>query len=396
MSLDSGASPPALDEGLDEDLDERLDELLLEALAAGLGSAAAVSVGDAGAEVCRAVRGHQRRVPTLGAAIDEEWEFDLASLTKPMVSATLAMLLAEREPGALEQPVRRWLPDAATPATLAQLLGHTAGCAAHVKFYEHLGEARRPDETPRQALLRLARTTALTGLPGHDTAYSDLGYLQLGELLERAGGARLDELFAAELAGPLGLRCRYRPIAAPADGPDDGPVDGPRHDDRCVATELDERGAPLCGQVHDENARAGGGVFGHAGLFGTIGDVARFAQIMLSLVDERAATEWPRLISAATARRFFALAPGGASWRLGWDTPSSTPGLSHAGDLWPRDTGVGHLGFTGTSLWLDLARGRWVALLTNRVHPSREGSADGIKRLRRAVMDAAWRGLEAR
>jgi CubicO group peptidase (beta-lactamase class C family) len=77
------------------------------------------------------------------------------------------------------------------------------------------------------------------------------------------------------------------------------------------------------------------------------------------------------------------------SWRLGWDTPSATAGVSHAGDRWPRVGAVGHTGFTGTSLWLDLPRRRWVALLTNRVHPTREGTADAIKALRRAVGDAA-------
>ena len=78
------------------------------------------------------------------------------------------------------------------------------------------------------------------------------------------------------------------------------------------------------------------------------------------------------------------------TWRLGWDTPSSTPGVSHAGDLWPRTGSIGHLGFTGTSLWLDLPNRRWVALLTNRVHPSRFGSsAEDIKALRRAVNDRA-------
>ena len=79
----------------------------------------------------------------------------------------------------------------------------------------------------------------------------------------------------------------------------------------------------------------------------------------------------------------------GTSWRLGWDTPSPTPGVSHAGDRWPRTGAVGHLGFTGTSLWLDLTRRRWVAILTNRVHPTRHGTAEPIKALRRAINDAA-------
>lgn len=354
--------------------------LLEEALAGGLGSAAAVSIGEGGVERARAVRGHRWRVPALGPALEEGCQFDLASLTKPMVSATLAMIFVERGQLSLDEPVRRWLPDAATAGSVAELLAHTAGCAAHVKFYEQLPGGCRAGESARQALLRLARTEPLTGVAGKDTVYSDLGYLMLGELLEQVGGGALDELYASEIAGPLGLGCRYRRVG----------TDESEGEAGCVATELDERGEALCGRVHDENARVGGGVFGHAGLFGTIGDVGRFAAEMLAAVGGSGR----RLVSPATARRFFTTAPGSASWRLGWDTPSHKPGISHAGDLWPRDSGVGHLGFTGTSLWLDLARGRWVALLTNRVHPSREGSAEGIKQLRRAVMDAAWLAME--
>jgi CubicO group peptidase (beta-lactamase class C family) len=252
-----------------------------------------------------------------------------------------------------------------------------------VKLYEHpevLAAAGRGPEDARRAVLRLARTTPLTGTPGVDTVYSDLGYLLLGELLERVGGARLDALHRDELARPLGLAAHYRPGGAAPAGTPPGPV---------IATELDARGRALRGEVHDENARLGGGVFGHAGLFGRVGDVALFARAMLRLPDGGG------LVRPATAAVFFERCPGGGSWRLGWDTPSATPGVSHAGDLWPRPGGRGHLGFTGTSLWLDLPRRRWVALLTNRVHPSRECSAEGIKRLRREVMDRACQLLDA-
>jgi CubicO group peptidase (beta-lactamase class C family) len=139
--------------------------------------------------------------------------------------------------------------------------------------------------------------------------------------------------------------------------------------------------------VHDENAAYGGRVCGHAGLFGRIGDVARFAA---ALVDTAAGTPRGRLCPEVV-HRFATTAPvPGATWRLGFDTPSETPGVSHAGDRWPRTGALGHTGFTGTSLWLDLPRRRWVALLTNRVHPTRHGgSTEAIKALRRAVADAA-------
>ena len=378
-------------------------QLLDDALGRGLGSAAAVSIGDGHLERFRTWRGALQRVPSRGPPVNEESVFDLASLTKPMVTAALAMIHVDRGLLALDEPVRRWLPDAATTGTVAQLLGHTAGCAPHVKFYEQLEAPEAAPQaagqafadSPRRQILRLARTHPLTGEPGRDTVYSDLGYMMLGELLEKVEGRRLDTLFRREIASRLGLGCHFFPLgretiasawAVPSEN--------------FVATELApaiEGGAPLSGVVHDDNARAAGGVLGHAGLFGRIGDVAAFAQSMLASLQDDAWTlgnPTPALCSPATAQTFFGRAPGAASWRLGWDTPSSKPGISHAGDLWPRDSGVGHLGFTGTSLWLDLARGRWVALLTNRVHPSREGSAEGIKLLRRAVMDTAWQLLE--
>src|SRR6185503_11347363 len=132
-----------------------------------------------------------------------------------------------------------------------------------------------------------------------------------------------------------------------------------------VSTEVDpRRGGLVTGVVHDENCHSAGGVAGHAGVFATIDDVARFAAAIVAL----ASGERRGAIDPAVARAFFTTAPApSTTWRLGWDTPSPDPGVSHAGDRWPRAGAIGHGGYTGTSLWLDLARRRWVALLTNRV-----------------------------
>ena len=190
-------------------------------------------------------------------------------------------------------------------------------------------------------------------------------------LLERAAERRLEDLFAELVARPLGLTsARYAGTT---------PIAG------AVATELDDRGL-VCGLVHDENCYFGGGVAGHAGLFANIVDVGTWCA---AIVDTCAGT--PRgAFDVATAQRFITDAPlAGASWRLGLDTPSTTPGVSQAGDRWPRTGAVGHTGYAGTSVWLDVANRRWVALLTNRVHPTRHGgTADAIKALRRAVGDA--------
>jgi CubicO group peptidase (beta-lactamase class C family) len=351
---------------------DRIGRLLDDALARGLGSAAAVSVGDGGHEVYRHLAGTVRRVPDRGPAIDEHTRFDLASLTKPMATVAIAMVLVAERRLDLAAPVRAYLPGAATTASVRQLLGHCAGCAAHVEIFRYLRAARPAD--PRAVLVERALREPCDP-PGVAAVYSDLGFIQLGALLERAASQPLEDLFAQLVAEPLGLAAGY------ARG---GPLSS------CVATELDDRGL-VCGLVHDENCYFAGGVAGHAGLFGTLDDVARFAA---AIVDTAAGTPRGRF-STDVVTRFFSDAPvAGSTWRLGWDTPSPTPGVSQAGDRWPRTGAVGHTGFTGTSLWLDLPHRRWVALLANRVHPTRHArTADAIKSLRRAVNDAVVEAL---
>src|SRR2546421_2593492 len=122
---------------------DRIAALIDDALAAQLGSAAAVSVGDAGREVFSHVAGHVRRVPDAGAAIDRDTPFDVASLTKPMSTVACAMLLVADGALDLEAPIRRWIPESASAGTVRHLLGHAAGCAAHVEFFRWL-RAERP------------------------------------------------------------------------------------------------------------------------------------------------------------------------------------------------------------------------------------------------------------
>jgi CubicO group peptidase (beta-lactamase class C family) len=294
--------------------------------------------------------------------------FDVASLTKPMATAAIAMVLVSEGALDLAAPVRRWLPRAATEGTVAQLLGHAAGCAAHVEFFRTLRAS--PPADPRAALVHLAEAYPTTA-PGVATIYSDLGYLQAGRVVEEAAGMPLARAFAELVAGPLGMT-----------GASYGPIDPAL----AVATEIDDRGV-VRGRVHDENAYYGGDACGHAGVFATIDDVASFARaILAALAGERCGRFDPDVVRTFATT---AAAPD-TSWRLGWDTPSTTPGVSHAGDRWPRAHAIGHLGFTGTSIWLDPPRGRWSILLTNRVHPTRFGdTAERIKALRRAVNDAA-------
>jgi serine-type D-Ala-D-Ala carboxypeptidase len=346
-----------------------LDTLIDRALARGLGSAMALSVGDVGREVLRMARGHTQRVPTLGDAIDDRTLFDVASLTKPMVTAACYMVLVGEGRVSLDSRVRELLPEAATSGTLRQLLGHAAGCKAHVEFFRTIRS--------HEALVHAAATEPADA-PG--PVYSDLGYILAGAVLERIVGAPLDSIFSTLVAEPLGLSARFVRAS-----------DEPLH---AVATELDEtmgRGL-VRGRVHDENCYFGGGVCGHAGLFASLADVSNFAA---ALVQTHAGHPRGRF-RPDVVREFVSTGAPGTSWRLGFDTPSSTPGVSHAGDRWPRTNSAGHLGFTGTSMWMDFTRARWSILLTNRVHPSRHaGTADEIKALRRSVNDAALNLLDA-
>lgn len=338
------------------------------ALARGLGSAMAVSIGDAGHEVLSLLRGHTQRLPVRGAPVDDRAWFDVASLTKPMVTAACFMVLVGEGRCSLDAPVRDFVPEAATTGTLRQLLGHAAGCKPHIEFFRTI---RSYDELVRAAATEPADAPA--------PVYSDLGYILAGAVLERIIGAPLDSIFATLVAEPLGLSARF--VRSSDDALD------------AVATEVDEtmgRGL-VRGRVHDENCYFGGGVCGHAGLFARLSDVATVAA---ALVETHAGRPRGRFLSAVV-REFVSSGAPGTSWRLGFDTPSPTPGVSHAGDRWPRAGSAGHLGFTGTSMWLDFTRGRWSILLTNRVHPTRHaGTADEIKALRRSVNDAALAMLD--
>jgi CubicO group peptidase (beta-lactamase class C family) len=256
-----------------------------------------------------------------------------------------------------------------------ELLGHATGWPAHRLYYQRIwsGDLAGAPDT-RRALIAHAVAEPLEREPGARALYSDVGYIVLGAALEAAGCAPLQLLFADLVADPLGMRsARYVDLAQ---------AWRPSH---AVATEIDDRRGLVAGEVHDENAHAGGGVHGHAGLFAEVGDVSRFGALWCTLLRGEDAHGF----RADVARDFATLsAAPDTSLRLGWDTPSRTPGVSHAGDRWPREGAIGHLGFTGTSLWIDAARSRWVALLTNRVHPSRDGERAGsIKQLRRRVMD---------
>jgi CubicO group peptidase (beta-lactamase class C family) len=206
--------------------------------------------------------------------------------------------------------------------------------------------------------------------------YSDAGFILLGEIVETLTGTPLDtfcrqEIFSALHLGNVGFRRleRPQPVAIPF-----------ASTERCPW-----RQRVLEGEVHDENAWIMGGVAGHAGLFATGRQVWQFAQ---SLLDGLQGRSW--LVSSPTVRTFTTGqgAPGESTWALGWDTP--TPGQSSAGQFF-SPAAIGHLGFTGTSLWIDPTQQVIVVLLTNRVHPSRQ--REGIRTFRPLINDLVMRAL---
>jgi len=302
------------------------------------------------------------------APVRTDTMYDLASLTKVIVTTTMAMILVDEGKLDITKPVSAFLPEfhggPKDKVTVWHLLTHSAGVDWWAPLYKELHG--------KEAYLKRIEAMDLVYEPGTKSVYSDLGVILLGEILERVAGQDLESFAKARIFGPLGMKdITYRP--------------GPELLPRIAPTENDPwRGHVLRGEVHDENAAALGGVAPHAGLFGTAGDLARFAQMLL----DGGVLEHQRIVSRETLERFTKKAGvPGSSRALGWDTVSEN---SSAGSLFgPRS--FGHTGFTGTSMWMDPDRHLFVVLLTNRVHPTRENNA--IREVRRAVADAVVHGL---
>jgi CubicO group peptidase (beta-lactamase class C family) len=282
---------------------------------------------------------------------EPETLYDLASLTKVVALTTALMLAVEEGRVALDAPVQRYVRDFVGPGkervTVRHLLTHTSGLPAHRRLWELASDAA--------SARAVAHATPLEAAPGTRTVYSDLGAIVLTQVVEAAYGRPFDEVVADRIFRPLDMRSTvFRPP--------------PAWLERIAPTEVDTvwRRRLLHGEVHDENAAWLGGVSGHAGLFAPADDLLRFGEWLLRGTD-------PPRVSPRVRDEFLRaqhLVPG-ATRALGWDTPSPT--ASSGTRLSPRS--VGHTGFTGTSLWIDLERELVVVLLSNRVHPSRNNTS---------------------
>ena len=303
--------------------------------------------------------------------------FDLASLTKVMATATALMLLVEEGAVALDDPVSRYLPPGAwrdkDAVTLRHLLTHSSGLRPWRAYHEALLEReRRQGErwlgTPRgrQWVLDSICRSALVHEPGAAAVYGDLGFIVLGALVEQVSGRPLDVFCRERIFEPLGMReTRFAPpptaSAAAAASPESEAETAWRRG--VAATEnCPWRKRILWGEVHDPNASAMGGVAGHAGLFAPAGDVLHFGWTLVEVWHGRSAALPRERLREFAARQSL---PPDSDWALGWDTPSA--GRSSSGAHFSAAS-IGHLGFTGTSLWIDFEAEAVVAMLTNRVH----------------------------
>jgi beta-N-acetylhexosaminidase len=371
--LDLAASPMELREASSQDEDklQRAYDALEQAVAdrAFPGGVLAVGYND---ELIVREFGRQT-YDAKSPAVNVDTIYDAASLTKPVVTATLVAMQVEAGRIGLDLPVARYVPewnDGPNPdwrktVTVRNLLTHSSGLPAHKDYFLSL-------HSKREFVAAICRES-LEYAPGTKTIYSDLGFILLGEILERSTGKTVDRLAHEQIFAPLDMTSTmFNPpknIVA-----------------RIVPTENDAtyRKQLVHGVVHDENAYAMGGIAGHAGMFTTAGDLAVFCQMVLN----GGVYGHHRLLTRATISQFTATqAISGNARTLGWMMP--TPNSSSGRYFSPRS--FGHLGYTGTSIWIDPDRRLFVILLTNRVYPTREN--DKITAVRPAVHDAVLEAL---
>ncbi|MBI2345871.1 MAG: beta-lactamase family protein [Deltaproteobacteria bacterium] len=317
--------------------------------------------------------------------------YDIASLTKVISTTTLAMQWIAEGRLKLTDRMADHLPelphDTHGAITIEQILQHCAGYPRWQPYYQEVPIRAIGTPEGRRIILESALREPLVYPPGTNCIYSDIGYILLGELLERIGGNGLEHLFVERIAEPLDLlNTGYCPLPS-----------SERMIPRPADYAIDRRYAPtedcpwrrkvLHGEVHDQNCYAMGGVAGHAGLFSTAEDLHAFVHQFAAC--DRGHSEW---IPSAVVRRFLRfsdrLPAADATWVLGWDTPAHPN--SQAGRHFSRHS-VGHLGYTGCSLWIDLENDCWVILLTNRIHPSTTN--EKIRAFRPALHDLIYEEL---
>jgi len=370
---------------------QAVDNAFQEAVAQGVFPGAVALVGKEQKVVYEKAFGQRSLLPEK-SPLGIETIFDVASLTKPLATTMAVMLLVREKKIRLDDQVTRVLPSygvlGKSVTTFRHLLAHAGGLPAWKPYYEEIIKSEKSGRinfvVSRAAKSfvyeQIHREKPLTP-PGSQSLYSDLGFMILAEAVETLTGQMLDRFCQERVFKPMGMRAtgfvdltllrtrRLQPIA-----------------DMIAPTEnCPWRKKVLCGEVHDDNAYVMGGVAGHAGLFTSARDIhtllVRLDQCRLgkdNFLPQPLVEEF--LTKDSTSSQ--------SSFALGWDTP--TPGQSTSGSLFsPRS--VGHLGFTGCSIWWDLEKNCHVVLLTNRIHPTRKN--EKIKEFRPQIHDLIMKAL---
>jgi CubicO group peptidase (beta-lactamase class C family) len=348
-----------------------VDRAALAGIREGLYPGAVVVIGRRDSILYARGYGHFTWNPASRVPDPDSTLWDIASITKVVATAASAMRLVEQDRLDLDAPVRRYLPRFSgglkNKVTVRMLLDHTSGLKSYVPMYKKAGRSRT-------RMVNLLYAQPLIRSPGDSAEYSDLNSMLMGLVIESVSGTSLDRFADTEVFDPLGMtETRFRP---------------PARLKRRIAPAGIWRGRPVPGDVNDQNAVAFGGVAGHAGLFSTGMDLARFAQAWLR--DGRGATgQWVR---PATMRQFLVRGPRSGTRLLGWDSPElNGEEPSIYGTLITRSA-YGHTGFTGTELWIDPSHDLFLVFLTNRAFdPRARDSVKGLKLVRTELSDAAIR-----
>jgi len=347
--------------GLSSDRLKLLDQFLIDCIQQKYFPGAVVIVGRHDRIIFRQVYGQAQWVPE-SRPMKIDLLFDLASLTKPIATATSIMILVERGKVSLHDKVRDYVPEFSVyedekgqkgeEVRLWHLLTHTSGLPAYTSAEEVARLYGSP--CPTETLVKHIATLKKEFPPGKDFRYSCLGYITLAYIIQKVTGKDIATFARENIFLPLGMKKTF--FNPP-----------PELRDQCVATEV-IAGKPLTGIVHDPLARLQGGISGNAGLFSTGDDLALFARMMLN----QGELNGHRILSPLSVRRMTEIYPEVlfSGRGLGWDINS--PYSTNRGDLFGRFS-YGHTGYTGTSIWIDPETKTFVIFLTNRVHPDDKG-----------------------
>lgn len=337
---------------------DQIQDLMHSGLETKVFPGAVVLAAKGGDIVCHEAFGYARTSPN--RLMTRDTIFDLASLTKPLATATSIMLLVQKKMIGLSDSIGKHMPifrqSGKANITVRELLAHASGLPAHRPYYENLSHV--PVSARASVLDLLLAGEPLCHPPGKTCLYSDLGFMVLGRLIESLTNAPLNKAVESLILKPINLSGLF---FLP------GNVSRQEIGLTYAATlDCPWRARVLEGEVHDENAYVLGGVAGHAGLFGTAAAVYSLLNELMEAYHAYNGRPGSGLFSQELTRTFFQkYSKDAGTWALGFDTPSR-PGSS-SGELF-SDQSVGHLGYTGTSFWMDLDARVIVILLTNRLY----------------------------